>query len=142
MFHRIPLRPIVALVLAGIAILIWSRQVWHKDSVTDLAALYNTTGIEVTVLDSRSEPHGFQVRCRLVNYSSRTAVQVVFEVDILTPDGRTLASNPLAGASHLTPGETREINVAIPMPGSPRPPNRIPPRPQATAIVTLVRWSP
>jgi hypothetical protein len=97
------------------------------------SALRDTGGMETTALSVQPAERGHLVLCRIVNQQERFAEQVVLRVALMDATGKTLAVNPLVGASAVAPGETRELAVLVAAP-----PHAGPVRAQVET--SLVRW--
>ncbi len=85
-------------------------------------------------METRRSGRGIHTQCRVDNRTSRAASSVVFTVELVSADGRVLASNPLANALVVPPGDSRVIAVPIPLIGDP------PVSARTRAQVSLVRW--
>lgn len=103
----------LAAIIVLIALCVWSRCLWHPRPHNE-EKLRDTSGIEVTALGIKPVAGGFHVACRIANLRRQYAEQVVFQVSLVGPDGRILAVNPLANASAIPAGETRELAVLVP----------------------------
>lgn len=126
------MKTLAAIVVAGAALALWGHQLWPRRAPNQ-QSLRDTAGIEATALAVVPAGNGYRVQCRLVNRRQRLAEQVVFQVGLIETDGRTLAVNPLASASALAPGETRETAVFVPATATRA-------SPTAVVEVSLVRW--
>lgn len=122
----------LATIIILMALCVWGRWLWHSSPRSE-EALRDTSGMEVTALKLEPAQGGFRVACRIANHRRQLAEQVVFQVSLLGPDGKTVAVNPLASAAAIPANESRELTVPVPAPLEVS-------NVSAKAQVSLVRW--
>lgn len=126
---------IAALALLVLGAFVWSRILSPKSHPSE-ASLREVDGMEIRVEAPETSTEGARVAVQLENKTQRTALSVVFTVEVVDAEEQVLAVNPLGNALNMPPGESRTLEV--PFPGSALQ--------EATSDVTargrvdLVRW--
>lgn len=126
---------IAALALLVLGAFVWSRILSPKSHPSE-ASLREVDGMEIRVEAPEASTEGARVAVQLENKTQRTALSVVFTVEVVDAEEQVLAVNPLGNALNMPPGESRALEV--PLPGSALQ--------EATSDVTargrvdLVRW--
>lgn len=122
-----------ALLIAGA--IVWSRNLAPNTRVNE-ASVRDIAGVELDVGEPNVSPEGTSVTIRMENRTQRTAASVVFTIEVTDDAGQTLMANPLGNALNLQPGESRTMDVPIPMPADT---DRAAAK-SARGRVNLVRW--
>lgn len=106
---------VLAVAILALGVMTWIRLLPTKGRVSE-DSLRDTTGIEMEVGDMEASPGGVRVAVQLHNRTERAAASVVFTVEVVDGAGRTLLVNPLGNSLNLRPGESRAVDVPIPVP--------------------------
>lgn len=114
---RIPEKLGVPLVVGVflLAALIWGRNLLDKPRLTEADA-QDIAGMELRVGEATATPEGAMVTAEIENQTRREALSVVFTAEVLDEGGRLLGANPLGNVLNLQPGESRTIEIQVPLP--------------------------
>lgn len=114
---RIPEKLGVPLVVGVflLAALIWGRNLLDKPRLTEADA-QDIAGMDLRVGEATATPEGAMVTAEIENQTRREALSVVFTAEVLDEGGRLLGANPLGNVLNLQPGESRTIEIQVPLP--------------------------
>lgn len=132
---RIPEKLGIPLVVAVflLAALIWGRNLLDKPRLTEADA-QDTAGMGLRVGEATATPEGALVTAEIENQTRREALSVVFTAEVLDEGGRLLGANPLGNVLNLQPGDSRTIEIQVPLPQAPEGTLT------ARGEINLVRW--
>lgn len=122
------------LLVVGAVLLVIVARGYVQNSGPNEASVRDIAGISIRVDEAVVSSKGLSVPCEIENQTRRTATSVVFTVELATEDGRVLSANPLGNVLDLKPGESRSMQVPMPVAAD------LPAGLLTRAQVNLVRW--